>query len=398
MAASAVLPSPSGQYPVGCAHLMHKFEDDADTLLVRLFYPCQEGGGGRPYTQWVPHERYVKGYNEYWKFMLPESGISTEPQIPALYGAPLQAEASTATSQSAVLVYSHGLGAMSMTYSAICCDLASHGYVVASVEHRDCSACVSHLRVPASGGGGLTDEWLEHHTLKEGEEQYPFRNKQVKKRSSDARRALDLLRLLNEGAPVGNLLEVDLDFGQFKGRLDLNMAGMMGHSFGGATVIQTLSEDQRFKCGVCLDVWMLSVHKNHENGFTIQQPLIFINSSDFHWKENIEQMTKMTKPSNEQGLSVARMITLMGTNHYYQSDVLFTFPSRADKSFTSTLDVVTAHRVNMDVSHAFLKRHLLMDSSYQGPIPNLDGCEGHSEHVMFGSNVAITPSEQSTCD
>ncbi len=77
MAASAVLPSPSGQYPVGCAHLMHKFEDDADTLLVRLFYPCQEGGGGRPYTQWVPHERYVKGYNEYWKFMLPENGIST---------------------------------------------------------------------------------------------------------------------------------------------------------------------------------------------------------------------------------------------------------------------------------------------------------------------------------
>ena len=70
---------------------------------------------------------------------------------------------------------------------------------------------------------------------------------QVKKRSSDARRALDVLGLLNEGAPVGNLLGVDLDFGQFKGRLDLNMAGMMGHSFGGATVIQTLSEDQRFK-------------------------------------------------------------------------------------------------------------------------------------------------------
>ena len=53
-----------------------------------------------------------------------------------------------------------------------------------------------------------------------------------------------------------------------------------------------------------------------------------------------------------------------GTNHYYQSDVLFTFPSRADKSFTSTLDVVTAHRVNMDVSHAFLKRHLLMGECY----------------------------------
>ncbi len=34
------------------------------------------------------------------------------------------------------------------------------------------------------------------------------------------------------------------------------------------------------------------------------------------------------------------------------------------------------------------------DPSYQGPIPNLDGCEGHSEHIMFGSNVDITPSEE----
>ncbi len=77
MATETVLPAPSGQYPVGCAHLMHKFEEvDKDTLLVRLFYPCQEGGH-YPCAKWLPHERYVQGYNSYWKFMLPESGVST---------------------------------------------------------------------------------------------------------------------------------------------------------------------------------------------------------------------------------------------------------------------------------------------------------------------------------
>ena len=35
-----------------------------------------------------------------------------------------------------VIVFSHGLGGMRTCNSAIVCDLASHGYVVAAVEHR----------------------------------------------------------------------------------------------------------------------------------------------------------------------------------------------------------------------------------------------------------------------
>jgi len=37
----------------------------------------------------------------------------------------------------------------------------------------------------------------------------------------------------------------------------------------------------------------------------------------------------------------------------------------------------------------------LPDPSFLGPVPNLDGCEGHSEHILFGTNVDLSePSEE----
>lgn len=97
-----------------------------------------------------------------------------------------------------VIVYSHGLGGMRTCYSATACDLASHGYVVACVEHRYCivqsggsypislslrdaSACVTLQRVPKSGRekGELEDHWLKFYHVAEGEKEFPLRMKQV---------------------------------------------------------------------------------------------------------------------------------------------------------------------------------------------------------------------------
>ena len=60
-------------------------------------------------------------------------------------------------------------------------------------------------------------------------------------------KALDLLQLLNEGGEVTNMMGERFDWVQFRGRLQLDTAAVMGHSFGGATTIQTLYTDKRFK-------------------------------------------------------------------------------------------------------------------------------------------------------
>ena len=39
----------------------------------------------------------------------------------------------------------------------------------------------------------------------------------------------------------------DYDFSQFKGRLDVEAAAIMGHSFGGGTTVLALHDEPRFK-------------------------------------------------------------------------------------------------------------------------------------------------------
>ena len=60
-------------------------------------------------------------------------------------------EDSTTKQHLPLIVFSHGLTGSFIVYSAICCDLASHGYVVASVEHKDGSSCTALRRVPGPG-------------------------------------------------------------------------------------------------------------------------------------------------------------------------------------------------------------------------------------------------------
>ena len=66
-------------------------------------------------------------------------------------------------------------------------------------------------------------------------------------RAGEVGKVLDLLQLLNEGGEVTNMMGERFDWGQFRGRLQLDTAAVMGHSFGGTTTVKALYTDKRFK-------------------------------------------------------------------------------------------------------------------------------------------------------
>ena len=83
-----------------------------------------------------------------------------------------------------LVVFSHGYSAMRAEYTGLSCDLASHGYVMACVEHRDQSACTSLRKVPKPGSPGeYTDEWIPVLFVGKGrqnrEREMPIRMQQV---------------------------------------------------------------------------------------------------------------------------------------------------------------------------------------------------------------------------
>ena len=95
-------------------------------------------------------------------------------RLPAHLKAPLLPPAKTENSAETatrfpLIVFSHGLCGSFFIYSGTCCDLASHGYVVGSVEHKERSSCIALHRVP---GPRVQEGDYDHYT----DEFIPFDN------------------------------------------------------------------------------------------------------------------------------------------------------------------------------------------------------------------------------
>eukprot|EP00794_Sanderia_malayensis_P011923 gene11923-13158_t len=252
-----------------------------------------------------------------------------------------------------VVVFSHGLGANRTCYSAFCADLASRGFLVASVEHRDKSASATYYIEDNS-----TEVYVPYRRLAKEDDEFMLRNSQVDQRAHEVSSVLTILEMLNDSGTASeminqNVVKSKFDFSSLKGILDLENVSVVGHSFGGATALNTLSKDKRFKFGVVFDAWMFplgeEVYKNTE------QPVLLINSETFHWEKNIEQINGFIgKDENK------KVLTIKGTGHHSQCDIPSIVPSWMLKIFKmhASLKQDTAMRIQRKVMFAFIREHL----------------------------------------
>jgi dienelactone hydrolase len=229
---TAAVPSSTGPSNVGSRvmQMVDSVRDDPFAgdgtkreLLVRFWYPASIGQGCEPaeYTS----QRVWNYFSELLGTPLPEVKTNSCLDAP-ITGGPHP-----------VIVFTHGYTGTFTDYTFLFEDLASRGYVVASVDHTSEATAVEFPNgrfVKSVFGSHLAEDKLRSDAQS--------LSLVVSVRSKDLKFVVDELARLNGETS-----------GPFAGKLDLTRFAVAGHSLGGLTALIGLNQHPRFKAAVLLD-------------------------------------------------------------------------------------------------------------------------------------------------
>ncbi|ORX88355.1 hypothetical protein K493DRAFT_319532 [Basidiobolus meristosporus CBS 931.73] len=377
------LPKYTGSFSVGCADLTwsylkerQPFEEAEETataqdnirhMITRLYYPAEVTAAERT-AKWLPSPSsvYAQGYGDFkklprWLSIPVVVGMLSFTSIHAFIEAKLPATGPFTNPakkhQFPVVIFSHGLGGCRTTYSSICGEIASHGFVVCAIEHRDGTANASAL--PDTGKDTVTYRWPP---VNDTDAEYQFRRGQLLFRVSEVQQTIQMLQRLNNGENIEEGKARTESESQFQNRLDFSNVVMAGHSFGAATTVETLrTEKSFFRCGILLDPWVFALEHESSNwrgGLvpTLDKPVLTINSEGFtNWKESFDILLPFLNANRERSRSP--FLTVKESRHMNQSDfpILFRTVYGLKDKFSGKIDPEVAINLNNRAILQFLR-------------------------------------------
>ncbi|NXS66502.1 PAFA2 acetylhydrolase, partial [Pandion haliaetus] len=351
---SLALPPGKGPHHVGCADVM--VGHTRQGLFLRLFYPCLPRAGAEQ-PLWIPRYEYCHGLADFahcsWRWCAPLFSIAIGScRVPVSWNGSFK----PCSSRYPLIIFSHGLGAFRTLYSSVCSEVASWGFAVAALEHRDHSASATYFCKAEAG----REEWIPYQRVPQGQKEFYFRNKQVHQRAEECVRALRLFEDISSGKSVLNILHQDFDLAVLKDSVDLTKVAVMGHSFGGVTAVLALVKEPSFRCAVALDAWMFPL----ENSLypEVPKPVLFINTEKFQTPESVAKMKRLSSRNSQ-----TKIITILGSVHQSQTDFTFLTGKLINRIFgmRGTLDPYKGLNITSQAALAFLQRHLNLEEEFE---------------------------------
>ncbi|KAH7355552.1 PAF-acetylhydrolase family member [Pyrenochaeta sp. MPI-SDFR-AT-0127] len=285
------------------------------------------------------------------------------------------------------VVFTHGMAGMSQSYSHYLGSIASHGYVVAAVEHRDGSGPGTIIHYPSGKERKVWHLKLKDLESKTGMTELDLKAAQLAFREAEISETIKLFAQLNAGnAPIVNLKPkspVETLSG-FKHRLNLSSITVAGHSYGATGAMQALkaagTKEMPINGGIALDPGKGSGPLNN----AINVPVLVMQSSEWTDQQtefygqgwHFDVVRKILESVRE-----GWYMTLTGTAHPSCTDAPLIVPWVMKLVTGSTLDSRVALREYINASVQFLeylqtgKKRGVLESD----VTSADGALGEAE-------------------
>jgi dienelactone hydrolase len=317
--------------------------NDYRAVLAQIWYPAQPNSA-EPLAPYHPDAPFF--VSELARtFGLP--GFSFDSLAHVKTGARLNAAMASSQGTYPVLLFSHGGAGTRVQNTFQMQELASHGYIVVSVEHP-------YLAVgtvfPDKSTASLTNQSVELWNADWERELATW--------VADHTFVLD--RLQNSNTASDDKL--------LQGRLDLERVGILGHSFGGSAATESLRSDNRFKAALSMDsppkigqplirpYMALQTNGNFSGALGLADSDPAYNGQVAEWQNRLNNIL-------QEGTAERYLLRVKGTGHYSFSDFPLISPLLGFTSLVSELDPRRAHRIINDYSLAFFNKYLKGQSS-----------------------------------
>jgi len=347
------MPIPTGPYGIGTItyeltdnNRMEIYGDQPGTprkIRFQVWYPADDVEAGQ-LTKWM------------------NDGKTTTSGVPNMYGLPLWVLNHTALinshsysdvpisaneSKYPVVVISHGWTGFMELHSDIAEMLASHGYIVVSINHTYGAA------VSTFNDGEVI--YADFNALPDRDSVTDFdqySHPLVNTYALDDQLVLDYL----ENYPV--------ETGVLENRIDMDRIGMLGHSTGGGGVVQTAIQDDRVKAVLGLDAWVEPIDSAIlEKGLSV--PSLFLRSQQWEVGPNNQYLESLVGTS----LVEPMVYQIQGGNHIDFTMLYMYNPITNLFGFSGSLDNLENATIQRDYILTFFDQILLGESA---PIETMD--------------------------
>ncbi len=358
-----ILPNPTGTYLVGCTTLHLTDATRPETLaedsshqrelLVKIWYPASpnaqaKAGVYREHAEMIdPYTAESLGLP---RFFFDHLALVQSHSYPG-------ASVSEKEAAYPVLIFSCGYGSLVDEQTLYMEELASHGYIVASLGHSyECVAVVypngkvilqsksleKEFQTAAQKSTPLWEKYFQSTdpVFKEGIarqmlQQEVLLDRLLRIRVADVKFVVDELDKINKGSPHHLLT----------GKLDLTRLGIFGHSLGGAVAGQISLADQRFRAAANLDGFQFGdmIHEQLRQPFMMMYSELFRNANDF-------VLQRMNNPRY--------VITIHGSMHINYSDNPCILPIIRRLGIAGSIDPYRMNRITTHYLLAFFDQYL----------------------------------------